>query len=93
MPVGLPHERVGDFMQERVVNLLVCSRPGIGVGEGDDPRVVVATPCALGGVVKLETPALKLVRHEPRAGARRYGLEVAVRALACAPRRVCLRLL
>jgi len=81
MPVGLPHERVGDFMQERVVNLLVCGRPGIRVGEGDDPRLVVATPCALGGVVKLETPALEPVLHEPCAGARRDGPEVFIRPL------------
>jgi hypothetical protein len=61
-------------MQERVVNLLVCSIPGIRVGEGNDPRTIVAAPSAFRGVVKLETPALELVRHDPRGGARSNGL-------------------
>src|SRR5919204_2828504 len=93
MPVGLPHQGMGDLVEERVVNVRVWGRSGIRAGEGDDLRLIVAAARALGGVVKLKTPALELVRHEPRAGARRNGLEFAVRALACAPRRVRLRLL
>jgi hypothetical protein len=60
MPVGLPHECVGDFMQERVVNRLVCGVPCIRVGERDDPRLVVAAARACRRVIKLETPALEL---------------------------------
>jgi hypothetical protein len=93
MPVGLPHQGMGDLVEERVVNVRVWGCSGIRAGEGDDLRLIVAAARALGGVVKLKTPALELVRHEPRTGARRYGLEVAVRALACARRRGCTGLL
>src|SRR5438128_449868 len=84
---------MGDLVEERVVNIRVWGRLGIRVGEGDDLRLIVAAARALGGVVKLKTPALELVRHKPRAGARRNGLEFAVRALARARRRVSMRLL
>ena len=88
MPVGLPHKRVGDFMQERVVNRLVCGSPGIRVGERDDPRLIVATPRALRGVVKLKTPARELVRHDPSRGSCRNGLQIAIRALVSAQGRL-----
>jgi hypothetical protein len=81
MPMGLAHQSMRNLMQNRVVNRLVCSRVGIRVREGDDPRTIVAAARAFRGVVKLETPALELVCHEPRGGTRRYGLELAVRAL------------
>src|SRR2546428_13335265 len=81
------------LMQERVVNLLVCRRPGIRAGKRDDPRLVVAAPSTCRGMVKLETPALELVRHDPCGGARRNGLEVAVCALAGSRGRVCSSLL
>src|SRR5262252_6547543 len=77
MPVGLPHEGMGDLVEERVVNVCVWGRAGIRMGEGDDLRLIVAAARALGGVVKLKTPALELVRHEPCTGACRNGLEVA----------------
>jgi hypothetical protein len=93
MPVGLPHQGMGDLVEERVVNLRVWGRSGIRVGEGDDLRLIVAAARTSCGVIKLKTPALELVCHEPRTGARRNGLEVAVRALARARRRVCMRLL
>src|SRR5712691_7574677 len=89
MPVGLSYEGMGNLMQERVVNRLVCSRLGIRVGEGDDSRLVVAAARALCGVVKLKTPALELVRRHPCGGARRNGLEVAVRALVGSRSRLC----
>src|SRR5262249_3774255 len=80
MPVGLPHERVGDLVEERVGDRLVRRRPGICLREGDDARLVVAAPRAFGGVVKLETPALELVCRDPCRRARRNGLQVVVRA-------------
>jgi hypothetical protein len=79
---------VGDFMPERVVNRLVCGSLGIRVGERDDPRLIVATARALRGVVKLKTPARALVRRDPRRGARRNGLQIAVRALVAAQGRL-----
>src|SRR5499427_4044622 len=77
MPVSLPHQGMGDLMQERVVNVRVWGCAGIRMGEGDDLRLIVAAARTSCGVVKLKTPALELVRHEPRTGARRNGLEVA----------------
>jgi len=40
MPVGLPHQCVGDLMEKRVVNGRVWGRSGIRVGEGDDLRLI-----------------------------------------------------
>ena len=68
MPVGLPHQGMGDLVEERVVNLRVWGRSGIREGEGDDLRLIVAAARTSCGVVKLKTPALELVRHEPRTG-------------------------
>src|SRR5262244_3372019 len=93
MPVSLPHQGMGDLVEERVVNVRVWGRSGIRVSEGDDLRLIVAAARTSCGVVKLKTPALELVRHEPRTGARRHGLEVVVRALAHARCRVSMRLL
>ena len=42
MPVGLPHEGMGDLMQERVVNGRVWGRAGIRMGEGEDLRLIVS---------------------------------------------------
>jgi hypothetical protein len=82
MPVGLPHERVGNLMQERVVNRLVWSSLGIRVGKGDDPRLVVAAARALHGVVKLETPALQVVCRDPGLRAGRNSPQFGIRALS-----------
>ena len=54
MPVGLPHQGMGDLMQERVVDVHVWSHAGIRVGEGDNLRLIVAAARASGGVVKLK---------------------------------------
>ena len=82
MPVGLPHQRVGDLMQERVVNRLVCSSSGVRVGEGDDLRTIVATARAFRGVIKLETPTLELVRRDPGPRTGCNGLQFGIRTLA-----------
>src|SRR5262245_31562375 len=89
MPVRLPHEGMGDLMQECAVNVRVWGRAGIRMGKGDDLRLIVTAARACRGVIKLETPALELVRRDPGGGTPRNGLEVAVRALACARRRGC----
>src|SRR4029450_5217502 len=93
MPVSLPHEGMGDLMQECVVNVRVWGHAGIRMGKGDDLRLIVTAARAFRGVIKLETPALELVRRDPGGGTPCNGLEVAVRALACARRRGCTGLL
>src|SRR5438445_482065 len=50
MSVCLPYECMRHLMQERVVNLLVCSSPGIRAGKRDDPRLVVAAPSTCRGM-------------------------------------------
>src|SRR5919204_1543222 len=87
MPVSLPHEGMGDLMQEGVVNVRVWGCAGIRMGKGDDLRLIVTAARACRGVIKLETPALELVLRDPGGGTPRNGLEVAVRTLACARRR------
>src|SRR5262249_14094299 len=41
MPVSLPHEGMGDLMQERVVNVRVWGHAGIHMGAGDDLRLII----------------------------------------------------
>src|SRR5499427_4442381 len=47
MPVGLPHQGMGDLMEERVVNVRVWGHADIRVGEGNDLRLIVAAARAL----------------------------------------------